>query len=68
MGTAERDADGELKTSGQPYEAHIVLTTPATTTMPPQVNPGEQVFAEALDNGETAVLCCPRYVGHEKPT
>lgn len=60
MGTAEKDADGQIKTSGEPYDAHNVEYATLTTSRPPMINPAEHIFAEALDNGETAVLCCPR--------
>lgn len=62
VGKAERDADGQITSSGPAYEAHLIKLETVTTSVAPQVIPPAQVFAEALDNEETVVLCCPRYV------
>ena len=53
---AAKDASGSLSTSGVIYEEDVW----ATTTEAPLSPPVQRVFAQALDNNETAVICCPR--------
>lgn len=58
VGVAARDADSSLSASG--------LLEPTTTVQSPSLIPhwenAATLFVDLLDPGETAVVCCPRYV------
>jgi hypothetical protein len=59
-GIAAKGSDGKVSSSG-------IYVPPDYTTLP-DLNPTPNVFMEALKPGETAIVCCPRYVLLSRPS
>ncbi|KAF9876769.1 hypothetical protein CkaCkLH20_05615 [Colletotrichum karsti] len=57
VGVAAKDGDGKVSSSG--LYVPPVWTAGDSLGREPRMNPVENIFMEALDAGETAVVCCP---------
>lgn len=57
VGVAVKDDKGEISSSGQFVIPDVLATAPV-----PPYNPAPNIFMDAIENGETVAICCPRSV------